>query len=117
MPCGRKRRGGWKAETIVGGAKMAKFCKFDETPSWPCRWQGEPTAEDCINCQLFAIKNTLYRLLRSFEKAKLSHFEKTVIQAVKKLDSRTVEHAVKQATEELVKETEEAVRRVEQKKK
>jgi len=72
---------------------MTKFCKFDERPSWPCRWQGEPTAEDCINCQLFAIKNTLYRLLRSFEEA------------------------AKQAAEELVKETEEAVGKLEGKKK
>ena len=55
------------SQAELGGDKMARFCKFDETPSWPCRWEGEPTAEDCINCQLFVIKNTLYRLLRRYD--------------------------------------------------
>jgi len=96
---------------------VAKFCKFDERPSWPCRWQGEPTTEDCINCQLFAIKNTLYRLLKSFEEAQVSRFETKFIEAVKKLDSRTFEEAVKEAVEEVLKETEEAVKKLEENKK
>ena len=96
---------------------MTKFCKFDERPSWPCRWQGEPTAEDCINCQLFTIKNTQYRLLKSFEEAQFSRFEKAFIEAVKKLDSRIFDKAAKEAAEELVKEMEEALRKLEGKKK
>jgi len=95
---------------------MAKFCKFDETPSWPCRWQGEPTAEDCINCQLFTIKNTQYRLLKSFEEAQVSSFVKAFIEAVKKLDSRIFDKAVKEAAEEVLKEAKEVEKRLKKKK-
>ena len=59
---------------------MSKYCKFDDTPSWPCRWKGEPNTENCINCQLFTIKNTQYRLLKSFEETRISSFEKTFIE-------------------------------------
>jgi len=90
---------------------MAKFCKFDETPSWPCRWKGEPTAEDGINCQLFTIKNSQYRLLKSFEEVKVSRLEIAVIEAVKKLDSRIFDKAVKEAVEEVVKKAKEAMKK------
>ena len=94
---------------------MAKFCKFDQTPSWPCRWQGNPTAEDCINCQLFTIKNTQYRLLKSFEKSQLSRFETSFIEAVRKLDSRVFDKAAKDAAEEIVKETQETLKKLKKK--
>ena len=95
---------------------MAKFCKFDETPSWPCRWRGEPTAEDCINCQLFTIKNTQYRLLKSFEETRISKFEKAFIETVRKLDSRIFDKAAKEAAEEVLKEAKEAEKRLKKKK-
>jgi len=55
--------------------------------------------------------------LKSFEEAQVSRFETKFIEAVKKLDSRTFEEAVKEAVEEVLKETEEAVKKLEENKK
>ena len=48
---------------------MSKYCKYDEAQGHACHWVGESTPEDCINCQLFAMRGTLSRILRAMEKA------------------------------------------------
>jgi hypothetical protein len=100
----------------VRGDELAKYCKYDDTPTWPCRWKGEPTAGDFINCQLFSIKNTQYRLMKSFEETRISSFEKAFIEAVRKMDSRVFDKAAKEAAEEVLKAAKEAEKRLKKKK-
>jgi len=46
--------------------------------------------------------------LKSFEETQISRFEKAFIEAVRKLDSRIFDKAVKEAAEEILKEAKEA---------